>query len=184
MTIILDYSLFFEICDILGTLAFAISGLRLAAAKDFDWFLICSAFALIWVIAFKKRLVNQEHTWFLFDAIGLGLFTVTGIERTLSMDFPYWVAIMMGTMTGAAGGVLRDVLINETPLIFRKDIYATACICGGILFMLCDMAGLPREITGVLAGIAVIGIRILAVRYHVMLPVLHIDHQEEESNNK
>ena len=217
MTIILDYSLFFEICDILGTLAFATSGLRLAAAKDFDGFgayvvglttaigggtlrdvllhatpfwmtnplyLICSAFALIWVIAFKKRLVNQEHTWFLFDAIGLGLFTVTGIERTLSMDFPYWVAIMMGTMTGAAGGVLRDVLINETPLIFRKDIYATACICGGILFMLCDMAGLPREITGVLAGIAVIGIRILAVRYHVMLPVLHIDHQEEESNNK
>ena len=208
MGLIFNYSLFFEVCDIVGTLAFAISGVRLAASKHFDWFgayvvglttaigggtlrdvflhitpfwmtnplyIICSAIALFWVIVFKKQLVRQEQTWFLFDAIGLGLFTVTGIERSLSMGFPFWVAIIMGTMTGAAGGVFRDVLINDTPLIFRKDIYATACIAGGLVFMLCDMTGLSREITAVLSGMTVIGIRLVAVKYHIKLPVLHIE---------
>lgn len=203
-----DYSLFFQICDIVGTLAFAISGLRLAASKDFDWFgafvvglttaigggtirdlllgttpfwminpfyIICSTIALIGVIVFKSRLVRQEHTWFLFDTIGLGLFTVTGIERALSFNFPFWVAIIMGTITGAAGGVLRDVLINEPPLIFRKDIYATACIVGGIIFHICIYLNFPLELTAVISGATVIVIRLLAVKYHIELPVLHID---------
>ncbi len=208
MDLSFNYSLFFEICDIIGTLAFAISGVRLAASKDFDWFgayvvglttaigggtlrdvllhitpfwmtnplyLICSAVALFWVIVFKKKLVKQEQTWFVFDAVGLGLFTVTGMERSLSMGFPFWVAIVMGTMTGAAGGIFRDVLINETPLIFRKDIYATACIAGGLVFVFCDMWGISREVTAVIAGVTVISFRLIAVKYHIELPVLHID---------
>lgn len=208
MDLSFNYSLFFEICDIIGTLAFAISGVRLAASKDFDWFgayvvglttaigggtlrdvllhvtpfwmtnplyLVCSAVALFWVIVFKKKLVKQEQTWFVFDAVGLGLFTVTGMERSLSMGFPFWVVIVMGTMTGAAGGIFRDVLINETPLIFRKDIYATACIAGGLVFVLCDMWGISREVTAVIAGATVISFRLIAVKYHIELPVLHID---------
>ena len=208
MDLSFNYSLFFEICDIIGTLAFAISGVRLAASKDFDWFgayvvglttaigggtlrdvllhitpfwmtnplyLICSAVALFWVIVFKKKLVKQEQTWFVFDAVGLGLFTVTGMERSLSMGFPFWVAIVMGTMTGAAGGIFRDVLINETPLIFRKDIYATACIAGGLVFVFCDMWGISREVTAVIAGVTVISFRLIAVKYHIELPVLHIE---------
>ena len=158
---------FYNVLDLIGTMAFAISGTRLASAKHFDWFgayvvgvttaigggtlrdvmlgvtpfwmtqpisLILSAVALLWVVIFRKQLVRQNNTWFLFDTIGLALFTVTGIEKTLGVGFPYWVAIIMGTMTGAAGGVLRDVLINEVPLIFRKDIYAVACVLGGIVF--------------------------------------------------
>ena len=66
----------------------------------------------------------MNKTIFIFDAVGLGLFTVVGIEKSLDAGFPIWVAIMMGTLTGAAGGVLRDTLINEVPLIFRKDVYA------------------------------------------------------------
>ena len=142
---------FSQILDFIGTLAFAISGIRLASAKQFDLFgayvvgvttaigggtmrdvllgrppflitdsfyLLCSAFALLWVIVFRKYLVRQNNTWFLFDTIGLALFTVTGIEKTLEGGFPFWTAIVMGTMTGAGGGVLRDVFINEEPLIF------------------------------------------------------------------
>ena len=152
---------FVQVLDFIGTLAFAISGIRLASAKRFDLFgayvvgvttaigggtmrdvllsqspfwmdnsfyLLCSAFALLWVIVFRRFLVRQNNTWFLFDTIGLALFTVTGIEKTLAIppadggQFPFWAAIIMGTFTGAGGGVLRDVLINEVPLIFRKEI--------------------------------------------------------------
>ena len=88
------------------------------------------------------------------------------------MGYAYWVAIIMGTMTGAAGGVLRDVLINEVPLIFRKDIYAIACVLGGLVFWLCDMAGLDMKISAILCGITVLTSRLLAVKYHISLPVL------------
>ena len=196
---------FYNVLDLIGTMAFAISGTRLASAKHFDWFgayvvgvttaigggtlrdvmlgvtpfwmtqpisLILSDVALLWVVIFRKQLVRQNNTWFLFDTIGLALFTVTGIEKTLGVGFPYWVAIIMGTMTGAAGGVLRDVLINEVPLIFRKDIYAVACVLGGIVFWVCDFMGLDMKISAILCGITVLSTRILAVKYHISLPVL------------
>ena len=89
-------------------------------------YLICSAIALIWVIIFNKQLISQNSTFFIFDSIGLALFTVVGINKTIVLGYPLWVAIIMGCITGAAGGVIRDVLINEVPLIFRKEIYAMA----------------------------------------------------------
>ena len=161
---------FVQALDFIGTLAFAISGIRLASAKRFDLFgayvvgvttaigggtmrdlmlsqppfwmtnsfyLICSAIALAWVIVFRRYLVRQNNTWFLFDSIGLALFTVTGIEKTISAGFPFWTAIIMGTLTGAGGGVFRDVLINEVPLIFRKEIYALARVIGGLVYYAC-----------------------------------------------
>ena len=196
---------FYQVLDFVGTMAFAISGSRLAAAKHFDWFgayvvglttaigggtlrdvlldvtpfwmtdpiyLVFSAVALVWVVLFRRQLVRQNNTWFLFDAIGLALFTVTGIEKTLALHFPYWVAVVMGTMTGAAGGVLRDVLINEVPLIFRKEIYAMACILGGVAFWLCRRLGVDFTVSSVICGVTVLTIRILAVRFHIRLPVL------------
>ena len=82
-------------------------------------------------------------TLFIFDTFGLALYTVVGIEKTLAMDyaFPWWVPITMGTLGGAAGGIIRDVLLAEVPLIFKKEIYATACIFGGIMFFICDALG-------------------------------------------
>jgi len=195
----------YQIFDFVGTMAFAISGTRLASAKRFDWFgayvvgvttaigggtlrdvflgvtpfwmtnpiyLIFSAFALFWVVIFRKRLVRQNNTWFLFDTIGLALFTITGMEKTLSLGFPYWVAIIMGSITGAAGGVLRDVLINEVPLIFRKEIYAIACIVGGLIFCGCNFLGLSTDVSAIIGGVMIIAIRILAVKYHISLPIL------------
>ena len=174
---------FVQILDFIGTLAFAISGIRLASAKQFDLFgayvvgvttaigggtmrdlllsqppfwmtnpfyLICSAIALVWVIVFRRFLVRQNNTWFLFDSIGLALFTVTGIEKTISAGFPFWTAIIMGTLTGAGGGVFRDVFINEVPLIFRKEIYALACVIGGLVYYTCHKVGLDNVQAGLL----------------------------------
>lgn len=220
MTLPLNLTLpfdFYQLLDFIGTLAFAISGTRLAAAKHFDLFgafvvglttaigggtlrdlllgvspfwmtdafyLICGAIALVWVIIFRKVLVRQDNTWFLFDTIGLALFTVVGMEKTLDFGFPVWCAICMGAMTGAAGGILRDVLINEVPLIFRKEIYALACVMGGVVFAILMHFGVNTNLCGLLSGCSVIIIRILAVKYHISLPTLKVEGENVTKDKK
>jgi uncharacterized membrane protein YeiH len=135
-------------------------------------YFICCALAVLWVKAYGKYLIRQKNTLFIFDTIGLALFNVIGIEKTLNMGFPYWTAITMGTITGAAGGVIRDVFINEVPLIFRKEIYALACVAGGLIYMLCNRLGMSVEVNALLSSFTVILIRVLAVKYHWILPRL------------
>ncbi len=195
----------FTFIEILGTLAFAISGIRLASAKRFDWFgayvvgfttaigggtlrdlmlsltpfwmldptyLVVTAVALGIVIVLGGYLIKLNNTFFIFDAIGLGLFTVVGIEKTLDAGFPLWVGVIMGTITGAAGGVLRDILINEEPLIFRKEIYALACVFGGMVFGFCQALQLGAGVTEVVTALSVIVVRVIAVHYGLKLPIL------------
>lgn len=199
--------------DYLGTFAFAISGVRLAAAKKFDIFgayvvgfvtavgggtirdlcigvtpfwmmqssyVIITAVALFFTIIFKKWVVPLNATFFFFDAIGLGLFTVVGLEKSLAAGFPFWVNIIMGCITGAAGGMLRDVFINEVPLIFRKDIYAVACVGGGIIYYTLYKLGCPPIVEQIVTVISVILIRVLAVYFNVNLPSLRpVDEKNE-----
>lgn len=199
---------FITLCDYFGTFAFAISGIRLAAAKRFDWFgayvvglvtavgggtirdillnatpfwmqqssyLIISGLALLFVIILRKYVVSLNNTFFIFDAIGLGLFGVVGIEKALTFGFPMWVAIVMGTITGSFGGMTRDTLINEVPLIFRKDIYALACVLGGIIYFLCLKINLSPSITQFIAATSIFLTRVLAVKYHISVPVMKGD---------
>lgn len=144
-------------------------------------YFICCGIAVLWVMAYGKYLIRQKNTLFIFDTIGLALFNVIGIEKTLNMGFPYWTAITMGTITGAAGGVIRDVFINEVPLIFRKEIYALACVAGGLVYVLGVRMGMSVEVNALLSSFTVILIRVLAVKYHWILPRLK---GEEDLNKK
>lgn len=203
----------FVVIEFIGTMAFAISGIRLASAKHFDWFgayivgmataigggtlrdimlgvppfwmtnsiyVICCGLALLWVILFGKKLIRQKNTWFIFDTIGLALFNIIGLEKTLNMGYPLWMAVIMGCVTGAAGGILRDILTKEIPLIFRKDIYAMACIAGGVIYIIGYTGGLPAEVNAILSAIIVISTRLLAVKYHWHLPVLKGEDESEK----
>ncbi len=196
---------FVQILDFIGTFAFAISGIRLASAKRFDWFgayvvgfvtavgggtlrdilldvtpgwmtdpiyLICTGMALVWVALFGRYLIHLNNTFFIFDTIGLALFTVVGVGKSIELGYPFWVAIIMGSMTGAAGGVFRDVFINEIPLIFRKEIYAMACVVGGLFYWACSLLHLDAYICQVSCGVVVFVTRILAVKYKICLPTL------------
>ncbi|MDE6871230.1 MAG: trimeric intracellular cation channel family protein [Bacteroidales bacterium] len=196
---------FIRLIDYIGTFAFAISGIRLAAAKNFDIFgayvvgfvtavgggtlrdlmldvtpfwmeqpsyVIITGLALLFVIIFRKYVVRFDNTFFIFDAIGIGLFTVVGVERSIAAGFPVWVNIIMGAITGAAGGMVRDVLINEVPLIFRKDIYAVACVLGGVAYYICVLLGCSHLATQIIAALTVILTRILSVHFCVSLPAL------------
>ncbi|HJJ55689.1 MAG TPA: trimeric intracellular cation channel family protein [Methanocorpusculum sp.] len=135
-------------------------------------YFICCAIAVFWVMLFRRYLIHQTNAWFIFDTIGLALFNVIGIEKTLNMGLPAWMAITMGSVTGAAGGIIRDVLINEVPLIFRKEIYAVACVAGGVVYVSLAHFTVTPEICALLSSVTVIVTRVLAVKYHWHLPVL------------
>ena len=135
-------------------------------------YLICTGMALLWVILFGKYLIHLHNTFFIFDSIGLALFTVVGLGKTLACGYPIWVAIIMGSITGAAGGVIRDVFINEIPLIFRKEIYAMACVVGGAVYWICLFFVPDAVIAQIVCGVTVFITRILAVKYQICLPTL------------
>jgi len=207
-----ESNLFLFIIEVLGTIAFAISGIRLAAAKSFDWFgayvvgfvtaigggtvrdlllglpvfwmqswmyLAVTFLSLLTVIIFRKALVKGMRTLFIFDAIGLALFVVVGIEKSLTAGYPAWVAIVMGIITGSFGGVTRDILINEEPLFFRKDIYATACLAGGFAYWSVSLLPDVRPLFAQIAcAVTVVGLRVAAVHYKWSLPLLKVDPKD------
>ena len=197
-----------QIIEFLGTFAFAISGIRHAAAKQFDWFggyvcgiavaigggtirdvmlgttpfwmtnpiyMICTAMALVFVIIFAKHMEGLRNTWFVFDTLGLALFTIAGIQKSLAFGQPFWVAIIMGCITGSAGGVIRDVLLNNEPVIFQREIYAMPTLLGGITYCFLDYLQLPIEVTVIASFMVTCLMRFLAVRYHLALPKLNAE---------
>ena len=133
-------------------------------------YLIVTGIALAASVLFYNATIHLRKTMILFDAIGLGLFVVVGIEKTLQLGFPFWVAIVMGMITGSVGGVIRDVLVNEVPLLFRRDIYALACAAGGVVYAICYYFYVSLPITRLAAAGTVIATRLLALRYNIQLP--------------
>ena len=195
-----------ELLEILGTIAFAISGIRHAAAKQFDWFggficgiavaigggtirdvllgitpfwmttplyIFCTILAQAFLIIFGKYMKRLDNTWLVFDTLGLALFTIAGMQKTIDMGHPFWVAIIMGTITGAAGGVIRDILLNNVPVIFQKEIYAMASIAGGCLYWLLLSLHIDTAYSATTTFLFIVIIRFLAVRYHISLPRLN-----------
>ena len=194
-----------EIIEFLGTFAFAISGIRHAAAKNFDWFggyvcgiavaigggtirdvmlgttpfgmtspfyMLCTALPLVLVVTFAKWIEPLKNACFVFDTLGLALFTIAGIQKSVMFGQPYWVAIIMGCITGAAGGVIRDVLLNNEPVIFRKEIYAIASVIGGVAYWIVIHLDNSIELAAIVSFAVTVTIRFLAVRYHLSLPKL------------
>lgn len=135
-------------------------------------YIAVTAVALLTYMLCHKFINRIARTMFIFDTIGLALFAVVGIQKTLDAGFPLWTANIMGMVTGAVGGVIRDILINEVPLIFRRDIYALACIGGGIVFSTAFSMELPLLVAQLACAITVIFLRICAVHYHWQLPIL------------
>ena len=111
----------------------------------------------------------MKRSFFLFDTIGIGLFTILGLEKTLSSNLSPVIAIMMGVVSAVFGGVIRDVLANQEPLIFSKEIYALACLAGGIAYLLLKPL-VPFEWAMILSIVLVIIIRILAIWKHWSVP--------------
>ncbi|HNR15794.1 MAG TPA: trimeric intracellular cation channel family protein [Chitinophagaceae bacterium] len=195
---------FLQIIDILGTIAFAVSGAFLAMEKRLDPFgvLVLSFVTAIgggtlrdimignlpvsWLrnetativifsaavatMLFGRYLKQLTATLFLFDALGLGLFTLVGIKSGIDKNFSIGICITLGTITACFGGVVRDVLLNNIPLLFRKEIYAMACIAGGAVYFLLREMNVNPDLSTILCILIIFAIRLVAVRYKLSLP--------------
>jgi uncharacterized membrane protein YeiH len=117
-------------------------------------------------------LLRLTRTMLLFDTVGIALFTIVGVEKALSLGVKPEIAAIMGVFTAVMGGVIRDTLTNKTPVIFNKEIYATACLAGAILYLVLHSLSVPRNINLPVSSIVIIITRILAIKLHVELPRL------------
>jgi len=199
----------FYIIDILGTIAFAISGVLVALNKRMDAFgILIIAFvtavgggtlrdvligetpvswmkdmtfiyvviaSTIFAVVFRSKIDYLRKSLFLFDTIGIGLYTVVGVEKGISAGLHPIICIFLGTMSACFGGVIRDILCNEIPVIFRKEVYATACILGGVTYFAVIKLPIASDFVFVIAGAVVITVRLIAVKFKISLPNLYKD---------
>jgi uncharacterized membrane protein YeiH len=119
---------------------------------------------------FFRRLIQLKRTFLIFDTIGISFFTILGVEKALSLGVRAEIAAIMGMFTAVMGGVTRDVLANETPVIFRKEIYATACLAGASLYLVLHHFNLERNANVMISSMVILVIRFLAVKYKLALP--------------
>lgn len=124
-------------------------------------------------LLFKKVTQKMSKTIFLFDTIGIGLFTILGVQKALLLNAPVEVAVMFGVMTATFGGVIRDILCTEIPLIFRKEIYATACFSGAITYVSLNYFGVNEIVNTLISGTIIIAIRTIAVVKKLSLPLIN-----------
>jgi len=135
----------------------------------------------IFTMIFKSLEKNFKVTLFIFDSFGLGLFTIIGIQKGLNVNIHPLICIGLGTITGCFGGIIRDILLNRIPLIFRKEIYATACIVGGAAFLLMTkFSALSYTFIQIFTILLIVAIRTFAVKYHWQIPKFYgHDHSSE-----
>jgi uncharacterized membrane protein YeiH len=194
----------FHFLDIIGTMAFAMSGALTAMSKKLDpfgvfiiafvtavgggtlrdvligrtpvgWMLDLKYVYVIFIgfvlaIIFRKKLDKLRKSLFLFDTIGLGVFTLIGLEKGLEIGLHPVICVALGTMTACFGGVIRDILCNEIPVIFRREIYATLCIVGGVLFFILRSMNLENDVLYLLSSSIIISLRLMAVKFKWYLP--------------
>ncbi len=199
--------MFYFLMDLLGTVAFAISGVLVAMDKRLDLFgvfiiafvtaigggtlrdlligntpvawmlestyIITIIGTVILAIIFREKIRYLRKSLFLFDTLGIGLYTMVGIEKGLSANLLPVMCIILGTITASFGGVIRDILCNEIPVIFRKEIYATACVLGGLSYFLLRKLPLDDEYVYIASILIVIGIRLVVVKYKIALPSIY-----------
>lgn len=135
-------------------------------------YVIAIILAVLLTVGFKNYIKRIPRTLFLLDTIGVALYTILGVQKSLANDVNAIAAIILGMVSAVFGGVLRDTLINEIPLIFKREIYATACLAGAGLFVLLNHYGVDADIN-FFAGVAlIIIIRVISVRYKIALPKL------------
>jgi uncharacterized membrane protein YeiH len=142
------------------------------------YIILITAILTIIIIRRPKRI--PKRFLLIADAVGLSLFSVLATQKSLSLGAPIPVAIIMGTITAVLGGMLRDIICNVIPMILRQEIYATAAMLGGTLFVTLQQVGLPDNIALVSAIIGALALRLAAIYWQVSLPAFQIIEKEDK----
>jgi len=154
--------------------------------NDLNYFVAIALGVLITYLV-PKVIWQLKSTLFLFDTIGISVFTIIGLNKALAMDIHPFVAIIMGMFTAVLGGVMRDTLSNDIPLIFKKEIYATACISGALLYLALGHLGVQENIILISTMLFISIVRTGSVVFHLSLPRLNSyepgDHAPPRDND-
>ena len=136
------------------------------------WFLYAIFAGILAAFIFPNFLSQLRRTFFLFDTLGIAFFTVLGVEKALSLGVRPEIAAIMGMFSAVMGGVIRDTLTNEIPILFRKEVYASACLAGAIVYLVLNYFLVPRDINLLISVSVIIAIRMIAMKYKLSLPRL------------
>ena len=134
------------------------------------YFLYCIFAGVIVAYFFFRHLIRLRRTFLFFDTLGISFFTILGVEKALSLGVRPEIAAIMGMFSAVMGGVIRDVLTNETPALFRKEIYATACLAGAVLYLLLYRFGVDRNVNLIISSTLIFIVRLLALKFKLSLP--------------
>lgn len=200
-------STLFEILNLIGIFAFALSGATLAIKKRFDVFgvfvlafvtatgggtlrdLLVGANSVSWIrdnqliyavaggavlAMILFRIIHHLNFFvYIFDAIGLGLFTIAGIEKGLVLELSMFMCVALGAISATFGGVIRDILSGEKPMLLtRKEIYASASVAGGLLYFALLSLGLPNQIPAIISILFIIVVRMVTHHFDIKMPEL------------
>jgi uncharacterized membrane protein YeiH len=137
-------------------------------------------FAALGTVIYTRRFRPPERLLAVLDALGLAFFTISGAQIAEGLEYTGVVVVVMGTLTGVAGGALRDLLTGEIPLILRKgQIYATAAILGVVVYLLLQLV-LERTPAALIAMVCIAGVRLAAIAWNWTLPVFTLPNPDEK----
>ncbi len=139
---------------------------------NYLWTILIAVFL---TFLFKSKIAHLSKTMFLFNTIGLSVFTLLGLQKGLLFELHPIIALIMGMISAVFGGVLRDVLTNKIPLIFEKEIYASACLAGGISYLSLSYFDILEDINFIISASIIVIIRLIAVKFHLQLPRIKDD---------
>lgn len=136
------------------------------------YFLYAILIGVLAAFVFPKFLSKLRRTFFLFDTLGIAFFTVLGVEKALSLGMRPEIAAIMGMFSAVMGGVIRDTLTNQIPILFRKEVYASACLAGAIVYLILNSFEVTRDINLLISIAVIIAIRMISMKYKLSLPRL------------
>jgi len=139
--------------------------------KDVNYMYAIIAGVIITAI-FYERIIKFRKIMFVLDTLGVAIFTIIGTEKAIHFGLSPLIAAIMGMFTAVMGGVIRDVLTRETPILFRKELYASVCLAGALFYIGLEKAGCNRSLSVVLAIVLILVIRIIAVKWKLSFPNL------------
>ena len=161
-----------------GTLRDVILDTPVIWLSDNSYFVAIFTAAVLTILWVRKRLLIPNNALQIADAVGLAFFVIMGTQKALDHGASGFVAIMLGTMSGVCGGMIRDVLCREVPMVFRGELYAVTCIFGGIIYTSLLALAVP-QLYAMLAGmLGLLLLRLAAIRWHITIPVFGKHHQE------
>jgi len=162
-----------------GTTRDLLLGITPVTWIDEPMYLYLILVGIFFAMIFRNILASLRRTLFLFDTIGIGVFTIIGLEKALNLGVHPGVAVLMGVTSAVVGGVIRDALTNDVPLIFHREVYATACILGALVYLILRQLGVDPALNQMLTAGVIIATRLLSIHFNWSMPILSMPSKED-----